>query len=243
MHEVAVTENTLRFPEASNEEEEKNNSSTPKIVSVMKTILGNYFLKFEQAHTLDSMSRMLLVRTYEATVDAGFISECIRRQLYSQLYVPPIPKYLCFTRNLMKMNRLLYRFYPTYTDICLLNFCLSYEIFSWTVPDSWSLEDAATVPCVYCTSIAAPHINGEMQKGERTLIHTSSGGIGQAAINLVLPEGCEVFTTVDTSEKRRFLKETIFCIDDRHTEYSRYYLGKIILQLISVVIVDSLVNS
>nr|KAF7431611.1 hypothetical protein H0235_004535 [Vespula pensylvanica] len=68
------------FPEANNEEEVKNNISIPKIVSMMKTILGNYFLKFEQAHTLDSTSRTLLERTYEVTVDAGIIPEYIRKQ-------------------------------------------------------------------------------------------------------------------------------------------------------------------
>ncbi|KAL2748297.1 fatty acid synthase-like [Vespula maculifrons] len=73
---------------------------------------------------------------------------------------------------------------------CLLNFCLLYEIFSWIVPDSWNSEHAATVLCVYCIYIASPHINGELQKGERTLIHAGSGGIGQAAISLALPEGC-----------------------------------------------------
>ncbi|KAF7409567.1 hypothetical protein HZH68_003948 [Vespula germanica] len=41
-----------------------------------------------------------------------------------------------------------------------------------------SMEHAATVPFVYCTCIAAPYINGEMQKGDKILIHAGFGGIG-----------------------------------------------------------------
>ncbi|KAF7404750.1 hypothetical protein HZH66_003656 [Vespula vulgaris] len=56
--------------------------------------------------------------------------------------------------------------------------------------NSWNLEYATIISCIYCIYIAAPYINRGMQKGERILIHASSGGIGQAAINLALPEGC-----------------------------------------------------
>lgn len=48
---------------------------------------------------------------------------------------------------------------------------------------------------------------GKMQKGEKILIHAGSGGVGQAAINVALHYGCEVFTTVGTPEKRAFIKK------------------------------------
>lgn len=95
------------------------------------------------------------------------------------------------------------------------------DIFNWTIPESWTLEDAATVPCVYSTCTAALYINGEMKKGESILIHAGAGGIGQAAITLALHEGCEVFTTVGTPEKRKFIKETFPSIDDNHIGNSR----------------------
>ncbi|XP_047347010.1 fatty acid synthase-like [Vespa velutina] len=69
---------------------------------------------------------------------------------------------------------------------CLSNFCQLDETFSWTVPESWSLEDAATLLYVYCTCIFALYINVEMKKGDKILIHTGSDDIGQTAINLVL---------------------------------------------------------
>lgn len=46
-----------------------------------------------------------------------------------------------------------------------------------------------------------------MKKGESILIHSGTGGIGQAAINLCLNMGCTIFTTVGTEEKREFMKK------------------------------------
>lgn len=48
---------------------------------------------------------------------------------------------------------------------------------------------------------------GQIQRGESILIHAGSGGVGQAAINVALHYGCEVFTTVGTAEKRAFIKK------------------------------------
>ncbi|XP_043664579.1 fatty acid synthase-like [Vespula pensylvanica] len=137
-------------------------------------------------------------------------------------------------RRIMGVNR----------NRCLSNLCQLDETFSWTVPDSWSLEDAATVPCIYCTCIAALYINGEMQKGDKILIHAGSGGIGQAAINLALREGCEVFTTVGSLEKHKFIKETFPSIDDNHIGNSRdTSFEKMILQQTDGAGVDIVLNS
>jgi fatty acid synthase len=49
-------------------------------------------------------------------------------------------------------------------------------------------------------------IIGHLRKSESVLIHTGSGGVGQAAINICLNAGCTVYTTVGTEEKRDFIK-------------------------------------
>ncbi|KAL2748295.1 fatty acid synthase-like [Vespula maculifrons] len=127
---------------------------------------------------------------------------------------------------------------------CLSNFCYLDKTFSWTVPESWTLEDAATVPYVYCTCIAALYINGDMKKGDRILIHAGSGGIGQAAINLAFREGCEVFTTVGTPDKREFIKKTFPSIDDSHIGNSRdTSFEKMIFQGTNGAGVDIVLNS
>lgn len=64
------------------------------------------------------------------------------------------------------------------------------------VPDNWSMEEAATVPVVYATSYYALIIRGNLQPGQSVLIHSGTGGVGQAAINIALSMNCEIFTTV-----------------------------------------------
>lgn len=91
----------------------------------------------------------------------------------------------------------------------------------WSVPDEWSLEDAATVPCAYFTVFYAFYYFGKLKKGEKVLIHSGSGAVGQAAINVALSEGCEVFTTVGTPEKRKYIREAFPSIDDDHIGNSR----------------------
>ncbi|XP_015113057.1 fatty acid synthase [Diachasma alloeum] len=92
---------------------------------------------------------------------------------------------------------------------------------TWPVPDSWTLEEAATVPCVYATCCYALYIRGKIEQGNKILIHAGSGGIGQAAIILALWTGCEIFTTVGTPEKRSFIRKTFPQIPDDHIGNSR----------------------
>ncbi|KAJ8035684.1 Fatty acid synthase [Holothuria leucospilota] len=79
--------------------------------------------------------------------------------------------------------------------------------FLFDVPESWTLEEAATVPAVYCTVFYALVIRGQVKAGESILIHSGSGGVGQAAIALALSYGCKIYTTVGTQEKRNFLMQ------------------------------------
>ncbi|NXF89098.1 FAS synthase, partial [Eubucco bourcierii] len=78
--------------------------------------------------------------------------------------------------------------------------------FLWEVPKNWTLEEAATVPVVYATAYYALVVRGGIRKGESILVHSGSGGVGQAAIAIALSMGCRVFTTVGSTEKREYLQ-------------------------------------
>ncbi|TRZ14389.1 hypothetical protein HGM15179_012680 [Zosterops borbonicus] len=78
--------------------------------------------------------------------------------------------------------------------------------FLWEVPKNWTLEEAASVPVVYATAYYALVVRGGMKKGESVLIHSGSGGVGQAAIAIALSMGCRVFATVGSTEKRKYLQ-------------------------------------
>ena len=84
----------------------------------------------------------------------------------------------------------------------------------WSVPEHWSLEEAATIPVVYCTAFYALVVRGNLRKGSTVLIHSGTGGVGQAAISIALSYGCKIFTTVGTPEKRQYLRERFPQLND-----------------------------
>ncbi|RLU24505.1 hypothetical protein DMN91_002594, partial [Ooceraea biroi] len=91
----------------------------------------------------------------------------------------------------------------------------------WSIPEEWTLQDAATVPIAYCTCCYALYIHAKMKKGDKVLIHSGTGAVGQAAIHLSLHKDCEVFTTVGTPEKRKFIRDTFPSIPESHIGNSR----------------------
>ncbi|XP_024117302.1 fatty acid synthase [Oryzias melastigma] len=77
--------------------------------------------------------------------------------------------------------------------------------FLWEVPAHWSLEQAASVPVVYATAYYSLVVRGRLRPQESVLIHSGSGGVGQAAIAIALSQKCRVYTTVGSAEKRAYL--------------------------------------
>lgn len=78
----------------------------------------------------------------------------------------------------------------------------------WNVPDNWTLREAATIPVVYMTVYSAFFTSNPISKGKSILIHAGSGGIGLAAIRVALAYGMEVFATVSTPAKKKFIMDT-----------------------------------
>ncbi|KAF7272913.1 hypothetical protein GWI33_014349 [Rhynchophorus ferrugineus] len=91
----------------------------------------------------------------------------------------------------------------------------------WEVPENWSLLEAATVPVVYSTAMYALVMQARIRPGHTVLIHSGTGGVGQAAINIALRNGCIVYATVGTAEKREFLKQLYPALTDAHIFNSR----------------------
>lgn len=52
------------------------------------------------------------------------------------------------------------------------------------------------MPVVYATAYYSLVVRGRLRPGETVLIHSGSGGVGQAAIAIALSKKCRVFTTV-----------------------------------------------
>ncbi|XP_013881248.1 fatty acid synthase [Austrofundulus limnaeus] len=95
------------------------------------------------------------------------------------------------------------------------------EQFLWEVPATWTLEQAASVPVVYATAYYSLVVRGRLRAGETVLIHSGSGGVGQAAITIALSKNCRVFTTVGSSEKRAYLQQRFPQLSDESFSNSR----------------------
>ncbi|GJQ70151.1 hypothetical protein Trydic_g19608 [Trypoxylus dichotomus] len=89
------------------------------------------------------------------------------------------------------------------------------------IPDHWSMEDAATVMIAYGTVVKILVNKADLKTGQTILIHSATGGVGQAAIILSLYYGLTVFVTVSTREKREFLKQHYPQIKQEHIFSSR----------------------
>ncbi|WP_135826065.1 quinone oxidoreductase family protein [Halorussus ruber] len=69
------------------------------------------------------------------------------------------------------------------------------------VPESMSFAEAAGFPVQFLTAHAVLHEWGELEAGERVLVHAAAGGVGTAAVQLAAAADAEVFGTASTDEK------------------------------------------
>ncbi|MFC7045978.1 zinc-binding alcohol dehydrogenase family protein [Halobacteriaceae archaeon GCM10025711] len=69
------------------------------------------------------------------------------------------------------------------------------------VPPGVSFEEAAGFPVQFLTAHLTLHDRGDLQAGERVMIHAAAGGVGTAAVQLAALAGAEVFGTASTDEK------------------------------------------
>ncbi|MEM7286652.1 MAG: zinc-binding dehydrogenase [Actinomycetota bacterium] len=79
--------------------------------------------------------------------------------------------------------------------------CLAPATHVYAVPDSMSLEDAATFPTCYLTAAHALFDVGALQAGESVMIHAAGSGVSTAGIQLAKNAGATVFATAGSDEK------------------------------------------
>ncbi|KAI1181966.1 hypothetical protein F5B17DRAFT_450613 [Nemania serpens] len=86
--------------------------------------------------------------------------------------------------------------------------------------DGLSFEEMAGMPLVFATAVYGLLYLGCLRKGEKVLIHSATGGVGLAAVQIAKMVGAEIFATVGTPAKREFLKSQ-YGIEDSHIFSSR----------------------
>lgn len=73
-------------------------------------------------------------------------------------------------------------------------------------PNILSFEQAASLPTVFLTSYYALVKSAALQKSEKVLIHTATGGVGLSAVQIAKHIGAEIFATAGSEEKREYLR-------------------------------------
>ncbi|MGH3971722.1 MAG: SDR family NAD(P)-dependent oxidoreductase, partial [Pseudonocardiaceae bacterium] len=73
-------------------------------------------------------------------------------------------------------------------------------------PPYLSFEEGATLLLTFLTAHYALHHVAGLRTGERVLIHSATGGVGLAAIQIVRAAGGEVYATAGSPEKREYLR-------------------------------------
>ncbi|MFQ5794230.1 MAG: SDR family NAD(P)-dependent oxidoreductase [Candidatus Bipolaricaulia bacterium] len=84
-------------------------------------------------------------------------------------------------------------------------------------PAHLSFAEAATIPAAFLTAYYALYHLGRLREGERVLIHSASGGVGLAAVQLAQQMDADIFATAGRPEKREFLRS----LDIEHVMDSR----------------------
>jgi NADPH:quinone reductase-like Zn-dependent oxidoreductase/aryl carrier-like protein len=74
-------------------------------------------------------------------------------------------------------------------------------------PSRLSFEEAAALPIALLTAAYALETLGRLGVRETVLIHSASGGVGLAAVQVARRAGAQVFATAGTPEKRAYLRD------------------------------------
>ncbi|MFE4689675.1 SDR family NAD(P)-dependent oxidoreductase [Streptomyces sp. NPDC056749] len=73
------------------------------------------------------------------------------------------------------------------------------------VPDGLTAGQAVTIPSSFLSAYYALHTQARLGAGDRVLIHTATGGVGMAALQIARWKGAEVYATAGSERKRHLL--------------------------------------
>ncbi|KAI1361343.1 putative polyketide synthase [Xylaria arbuscula] len=111
------------------------------------------------------------------------------------------------------------------------------------IPDWISFEEAATLPSIYLTALYSLFNLASIKKGDRVLIHSATGGLGLASIQICHAVGAEVYATVGQEVKKQFLVENFNIPGDRIFSSRNHEFESSIMEHTSGYGVDIILNS
>lgn len=75
-----------------------------------------------------------------------------------------------------------------------------------TPPRHLNHKECASLPIVFLTAYEALVKRAQLKKDEKVLIHTATGGVGSAAIQIAKAIGADIYATAGSERKRNYLK-------------------------------------
>jgi NADPH:quinone reductase-like Zn-dependent oxidoreductase len=116
------------------------------------------------------------------------------------------------------------------------------------IGDELSFETAAAIPVQYLTAWMMLIRLGNLQRGERILIHSAGGGVGLAAIQMAVWRGAEIYGTASAGKHEQLKAAGVHhCIDyrtqDFQAEIARLTDGQGVHLIIDAVVGDSFKKS
>ncbi|WP_236147724.1 type I polyketide synthase [Mycolicibacterium sp. CH28] len=90
------------------------------------------------------------------------------------------------------------------------------------VPPSMTDHQAVAVATATATAWYGLHDQARIEAGDRVLIHSATGGVGQAAIAVARAAGAEIFATAGSEDRRQMLRDMGIehVYDSRSTEFA-----------------------
>ncbi|MDH6244149.1 sulfolipid-1 biosynthesis phthioceranic/hydroxyphthioceranic acid synthase [Mycobacterium sp. OTB74] len=91
-----------------------------------------------------------------------------------------------------------------------------------TLPQSVPMNRAAAVPSAHATAWYGLHDLARMSAGDKVLIHSATGGVGQAAIAMARAVGAEIYATAGSESRRELLRDMGIdhVYDSRSTDFA-----------------------
>ena len=91
-----------------------------------------------------------------------------------------------------------------------------------TLPPGLTDEVAAAVTTAHATAWYALHDQARIREDDRVLIHSATGGVGQAAIAIARAAGAEIFATAGSEQRRQLLRDMgiTHVYDSRGTDFA-----------------------
>ena len=103
---------------------------------------------------------------------------------------------------------------------CYANHIQVPEFTAQKIPENMSFAIAASILTILTTAHYSLINVAQLKQGESILIHAAAGGVGQCAVMLAQSIGAEVFITVGSIDKKKFMIDT-YHIPENHIFSSR----------------------